>query len=55
MNEAKIQDYEVDLFRERWNPQVAEKDIEYFCKKWKVLNDSGFNDVRNFLRRHAKQ
>ena len=55
MNEAKIQDYEMDFFRERWNPQVAEKDIEHFCKKWEVNNDSGFNDVRNFLRRHAKQ
>ena len=55
MNEVKIQDYEMDFFRERWNPQVAEKDIEHFCKKWGVNNDSGFNDVRNFLRRHVKQ
>jgi hypothetical protein len=55
MNEAEIQECELDFFRERWNPQVAEKDIEHFCKKWGVNNDSGFNDVRNFLRRHVKR
>ncbi len=55
MNETEILDYEMDFFRERWDYDVAEKDIEYFCKKWKVLNDLCFNDVRNFLRRHVKQ
>ncbi len=54
VNETKIQDYEIDLFRERWNVDVGEKDIEYFCKKWCFNNDSGFDDVRNFLRRHNK-
>jgi len=53
-NQAEIQECEHDLFRERWDPQVGEKDIEYFCKKWGVNNDSGFNDVRNFLLRHSK-
>jgi hypothetical protein len=54
VNEAKIQDCEKELFSQRWDYNVAEKDIEYFCKKWNVLNDSGFDDVRHFLRRHAQ-
>jgi hypothetical protein len=53
-NQTNICDNELDLFRERWDYSAGEKDIEYFCKKWKVNNDSGFDDVRNFLRRHAK-
>jgi GT2 family glycosyltransferase len=51
-NQAEIQDYEHDLFRERWDADVGEKDIAYFCNKWNFANDSGFDDVRNFLRRH---
>ncbi len=53
INEFKLLDYEIDFFRKRWDPVVAEKDIEHFCKKWNVLNDSGFSDVRKFLIRHA--
>jgi hypothetical protein len=54
-NEAGINDYEADFFRERWNLDVAEKDIEYFCTKWGFDNDSGFDDVRNFLHRHTSK
>lgn len=53
-NQAEIQECEHDFFRERWDYGAGEKDIAYFCKKWNVDNDSGFDDVRNFLLRHNK-
>lgn len=53
-NQIPILDSEIDFFRERWNPDVAEKDIEYFCKKWGFVDDSGFDGVRNFLQRHNR-
>ena len=51
-NEFKIEDYEKDFFKTRWNYDDVEKDIEYFCKKWKLNNNYFFNSVRNFAKKH---
>lgn len=51
-NQVIIQNYEIDLFKERWNINIAEKDIEYFCKKWNFKDGPGFEGVRNFLKNH---
>lgn len=52
VNEAPILDSEHELFRERWDIEAGNSDIDHFCKKWGFANDSGFDDVRNFLQRH---
>lgn len=52
VNKVAIHDCEIESFKERWDVSVAEKDIEYFCKKWKFIDGPGFDGVRNFLKNH---
>ena len=53
VNDVKIEDYEKDFFKTRWNYDIVEKDIDYFCKKWKLNNNHFFNNVRNFAKTHV--
>lgn len=52
VNDVKIEDYEKDFFKIRWNYDMVEKDIDYFCKKWKLNNNNFFDNVRNFAKTH---
>ena len=52
VNDVKIEDYEKDFFKIRWNYDMVEKDIDYFCKKWKLNNNHFFNNVKNFAKTH---
>jgi GT2 family glycosyltransferase len=49
-NDIKIEPYEYDLFRKRWNANTVENDIKYFCEKWNVIDN--FGDLRNFVKDH---
>jgi GT2 family glycosyltransferase len=51
-NEFTIEDYEKDFFKIRWNNDIVEKDIDYFCKKWNLNNNNFFDNVRSFAKRH---
>jgi len=55
INEFKLEDYEKDFFKIRWNYDMVEKDIEYFCKKWKLNNNSFFDNVRTFAKIHISK
>ena len=46
-------EYDLPFFRERWTMEQTEKDIDYFCKKWKVANNDTFENIRNFVKRHS--
>ncbi len=49
-NDIKIQPYEHDLFRQRWNIITVENDIRHFCEKWRVRDN--FASLRNFIKEH---
>jgi GT2 family glycosyltransferase len=55
VNNVTINDYEISFFKERWNNAVAEKDIEYFCKKWGFNNNHYFNNIRTFVKTHLNK
>jgi hypothetical protein len=52
VNDFKIEDYEKEFFKIRWNNYMVEKDIAYFCKKWNLNNNYFFNNVRIFAKIH---
>jgi len=52
VNEVEIEDYEKEFFKIRWNNDMVEKDIDYFCKKWKLNNNNFFDNVRSFAKTH---
>jgi GT2 family glycosyltransferase len=52
VNDVKLEDYEKEFFKIRWNNDMVEKDIDYFCKKWKLNNNHFFDNVRSFAKRH---
>jgi hypothetical protein len=54
-NNLELKSYEIDLFKERWNVDIVEKDIEYFCKKWGFNYNNTFDNVRNFVKTHIKK
>lgn len=55
VNNVVLQDYELDFFKTRWDIDLVEKDIEYFCKKWGFTNNHNFDNVRNFVINHNKK
>jgi len=55
VNDFKIEDYEKEFFKIRWNNDMVEKDIKYFCKKWKLNNNNFFDNVRNFAKTHINK
>ena len=52
VNDVKLADYEKEFFAIRWNNDIVEKDIDYFCKKWKLNNNNFFDNVRGFAKTH---
>ena len=52
VNNIELNEYEINLFTARWNIDIAEKDIEYFCKKWGFNYNNSFANVRNFVKTH---
>jgi GT2 family glycosyltransferase len=54
VNNTQLEEYEYSLFAERWNPNIVENDIKYFCKKWGFNYNNSFDNVRNFIKNHIK-
>ena len=44
---------DIPFYKKRWTIEDTNDDIVYFCNKWNVLNNNGFDDVRNFIKRHS--
>ena len=55
VNEVELTEYDLSLFKERWNTVIAEKDIQYFCKKWGFHYNNTFDNVRNFVKNHIRK
>jgi hypothetical protein len=54
LNNAKLEDRDISFFKNRWNGDDCEHDIEYFCRKWDFPNTT-FDDIRRFVKNHAKK
>jgi GT2 family glycosyltransferase len=52
LNNTKLQDCDIDLFKDRWNINDCDHDINYFCKKW-GFPDTTFDDIRRYIKIHA--
>jgi GT2 family glycosyltransferase len=51
-NNLKLEEYEKEFFNIRWNNNTVEKDIDYFCNKWKLNNNNFFDNIRYFAKTH---
>ena len=54
LNNAKLKDYDIDFFKNRWVGDDCEHDIDHFCGKWGFPNTT-FDDIRRFVKNHAKK
>jgi len=54
LNNAKLEDCDISFFKNRWNGDDCEHDIEYFCRKWNFPNTT-FDDIRRFVKYHARK
>ena len=54
LNNAKLKDYDIDFFKNRWVGDDCDHDIEHFCRKWNFPNTT-FDDIRRFVKNHAKK
>jgi GT2 family glycosyltransferase len=50
-----VDDNEKAFFKTRWDYDIVEKDIAYFCQKWNLNNNNCFDNVRDFAKRHVAQ
>jgi hypothetical protein len=54
LNNAKLEPYDIPFYKKRWNIDDCNDDIKYFCKKWDLLDNNCFGNIRNFINRHSK-
>ena len=54
VNNTKLSDYEIEFFKKRWDSDLVENDIVYFCNKWGFNNNNCFDNVRQYAINHTK-